>query len=122
MYIGEFCKLTGTSTKTIRFYEQIGLLPKAQRKGRYRVYDSRFVETVRQIRIAQQLGMSLKQICQLCDGANMDFGLPRHVIDNALNNQKEKLKQEQMRIQQQLDEIKQIESQLNCSQCIDFTL
>lgn len=53
MYIGEFAKLTGTTPKTIRFYEYIGLMPEPLRKGKYRVYDHTYIETVKQIKRAQ---------------------------------------------------------------------
>ena len=53
MYIGEFAKLTGTTPKTIRFYESIGLMPEPLRKGKYLVYDHTYIETVKQIKRAQ---------------------------------------------------------------------
>ncbi|MCT7942129.1 MerR family transcriptional regulator [Shewanella holmiensis] len=53
MYIGEFAKLTGTTPKTIRFYESFGLIPEPLRKGKYRVYDHTYIETVKQIKRAQ---------------------------------------------------------------------
>lgn len=38
--IGQLAKLLGTTTKTLRFYEDIGLLKSAQRSGSgYRLYD-----------------------------------------------------------------------------------
>lgn len=37
MYIGKAAKLSGTTIKSIRHYEDIGLLPPAQRQGKYRI-------------------------------------------------------------------------------------
>ncbi|RBL65615.1 MerR family transcriptional regulator, partial [Pseudomonas sp. MWU13-2625] len=38
MYIGQAAQLSGTTVKSIRHYEAIGLLPEAPRQGRYRLY------------------------------------------------------------------------------------
>ena len=39
--IGDVAELTGTTPRTIRYYEEIGLLPSAPERqaGRHRVYD-----------------------------------------------------------------------------------
>jgi MerR family transcriptional regulator, copper efflux regulator len=117
MYIAEFSKLVGTSTKTIRYYEEIGLLPEPFRKGKYRVYDHTYVETVKQIKLAQSLGFSLNKIKALCQGQNIKRGLPKQVIDSALQYQKEKINQQIEELQLQLTKISDIEKQLNCSNC-----
>lgn len=44
MYIGQAAQLSGTTVKSIRHYEAIGLLPEAPRQGRYRLYDAQSVE------------------------------------------------------------------------------
>ena len=36
--IGDLARATGTSTPTVRYYEQIGLLPAPQRRGAQRRY------------------------------------------------------------------------------------
>ncbi|MEO5770880.1 MAG: MerR family DNA-binding transcriptional regulator, partial [Burkholderiaceae bacterium] len=46
--IGELARLLGTTTKTLRFYEQIGLLgPTHRSESSYRLYDSAAVATAR---------------------------------------------------------------------------
>ena len=117
MYIGEFSRRVGTSTKTIRHYEDIGLLPVAKRKGRYRIYDERYIETVRQIRLAQSFGFTLSRIKQLCENQNIEYGLPRHVIELAISQQTQKLQDQIHLCKQQLSDIEQIKKQLNCSDC-----
>jgi len=117
MYIAEFSKLVGTSTKTIRYYEEIGLLPEPHRVGRYRVYDDTYIETVRQIKLAQSLGFSLNKIKMLCQGKNIKRGLPKQVIDSALQYQKEQIHQQLEALQNQLQKINELEKQLNCSDC-----
>ncbi len=44
--IGELAELTGTTPRTIRYYEEIGLLPGAEREqGKHRLYAERDVDT-----------------------------------------------------------------------------
>lgn len=62
MYIGTLAKLTGTTPKAIRLYEQIGLLTPVQRKGSYRIYSEKNVEQVRLIRQAKALGFKLSEL------------------------------------------------------------
>jgi MerR family copper efflux transcriptional regulator len=60
MKIGELAAATGLATSAIRFYEQSGLLPPAQRAGNgYRSYSTEAVERLRYIQLAQALGFTL---------------------------------------------------------------
>jgi MerR family transcriptional regulator, repressor of the yfmOP operon len=62
--IGEVAKLCGVTTRTLRYWEEIGLVaPSAQRYGSERVYAGSEVERVRRIRELQALmGFSLAEI------------------------------------------------------------
>lgn len=63
MKIGQLAERTGLSTKTIRFYEDIGVLPEPERASNgYRSYDPRIEERIRFIRDAQSAGLSLVEI------------------------------------------------------------
>ena len=63
MKIGELAKQAGTSTETIRYYEQVGLLPKAVRsESNYRVYASAHLERMTFIRHCRSLDMTLDEI------------------------------------------------------------
>lgn len=62
MYIGKAAKLSGTTVKTIRHYEDIGLLPTTERKGKYRIYTQEIVDVLRFIKCAQNLGFKLKEL------------------------------------------------------------
>ena len=62
MYIGKAARLSGTTIKSIRHYEDIGLLPLPQREGKYRVYSQQSVELLTFIKCAQQLGFKLKEM------------------------------------------------------------
>lgn len=65
MYIGELAKRTNTTPKAIRHYEKIGLLPVAQRKGKYRIYQEIDIYAVQMIRLAQSVGFGLKELQEI---------------------------------------------------------
>jgi DNA-binding transcriptional MerR regulator len=67
--IGEVAELTGTTPRTIRYYEEIGLLKGAERAhGKHRFYTEGEVERVREIlRLRDLLGLSLDQLSRLLE-------------------------------------------------------
>ncbi|HWC85075.1 MAG TPA: MerR family transcriptional regulator [Solirubrobacteraceae bacterium] len=70
MRIGELAELVGTTARTIRYYEEIGLLPgSAEREqGKHRCYTQADVERVREIvRLRDLLGLSLEQLSRLLE-------------------------------------------------------
>ena len=63
MVIGEAAKASGVSAKMLRYYESIGLIPMAARTdGGYRTYGPNEIETLRFIRRARDLGLSMDRI------------------------------------------------------------
>ena len=66
MNIGQASKASGVSAKMIRYYEQTGLIPKADRKDSgYRDYSPSDVHMLRFIRRARDLGFSVAEINDL---------------------------------------------------------
>jgi DNA-binding transcriptional MerR regulator len=63
MRIGEVADRAGVTTKTIRYYESLGLLAEPERTGSgYRSYDRDALDRLRFIRDAQATGLSLTEI------------------------------------------------------------
>ncbi|HEX6837196.1 MAG TPA: MerR family transcriptional regulator [Polyangia bacterium] len=68
--IGELAELVGTTPRTIRYYEEIGLLPRSAEhvKGKHRVYDAAAVERLRELmRLRDLLGLSLEELRTLVE-------------------------------------------------------
>jgi MerR family transcriptional regulator, repressor of the yfmOP operon len=63
--IGDVARLAGTTTRTIRYYEEMGLLPSAPQRpsGSHRVYTPGDVERLRELmRLKDLLGVSLGEL------------------------------------------------------------
>ena len=66
MNIGQASKASGVSAKMIRYYEQTGLIPAADRKSSgYRDYSDTDIHMLRFIRRARDLGFSVAEISDL---------------------------------------------------------
>ena len=66
MSIGDAASQSGVPRKTIRYYEEIGLIAPAERlENRYRAYDEKDIQTLRFIQRARSLGFSLKEVADL---------------------------------------------------------
>jgi MerR family copper efflux transcriptional regulator len=66
MNIGTAAARAGVPAKTIRYYESIGLIPRATRtNGNYRDYDDNDLQTLRFIQRARRLGFSVKDVSSL---------------------------------------------------------
>jgi DNA-binding transcriptional MerR regulator len=66
--IGELAKLSGTTTKTIRYYERIGLIQPTKRgDNSYRYYSDSQVQQLRFVRRTQALGLTLAEISELME-------------------------------------------------------
>ncbi len=68
--IGELAELTGTTPRTIRYYEEIGLLGCAsdRQQGKHRCYTEADVARVREVvRLRDLLGLTLEQLSQLVE-------------------------------------------------------
>lgn len=68
MNIGEASRASGVSAKMIRYYEQTGLLPPADRtEAGYRIYSDADVHRLRFVRSARDLGFQVAEISSLLE-------------------------------------------------------
>ncbi|WP_017596806.1 MerR family transcriptional regulator [Nocardiopsis lucentensis] len=61
MRIGELAERAGVSTRTLRYYESLGLLPEQRAANGYRVYGDDDLRLVEQIRVLQDFGFGLEE-------------------------------------------------------------
>lgn len=75
LQIGEVARLCGVTPKTIRYYQQTGLLNESVRsEGGYRLYDAADIMRLQQIRRLQSFGLSLKQIKDILGDSTDSIG------------------------------------------------
>ena len=62
--IGEIAERSGVTPRTVRYYEELGLLPRGDREhGKHRVYTEADVERLRELtRLRDLLGLSLEEL------------------------------------------------------------
>ena len=68
--IGEVAKRVGTTPRTIRYYEEIGILPSegGRESGRHRLYGEREVQRLTDaLRLKELLGVSLDELRELLE-------------------------------------------------------
>ncbi len=81
MNIGQASKATGVSAKMIRYYEQTGLIPAADRTSSgYRDYSDKDIHMLRFIRRARDLGFSVAEKMTASESYNTD---DRRFLDQA---------------------------------------
>jgi len=78
--IGEVARLTGTTPRTIRYYEEIGLLPATAGRpsGSHRLYDTDDVERLQEVlRLKDLLGLTLEELAEVATAESARAGLRR---------------------------------------------
>ena len=97
--IKKVTKLTGITVRTMRYYDQIGLLPPADKtEGGHRLYGEEDLKKLQEIQFLKTLGFSLKEIKEILSEGNHDWSV-------GLQNQLEYISKE-------IEKMKEIESTL----------
>lgn len=105
MNISQAAKSAGLSSKTIRFYEQQGIIPPAERAANgYRYYTDRQLEKLRFIKRARSLGFSLEESREL-----LQLSLDPSRTSAAV---KQKAQQHIVQINQQIEQLQQMRDAL----------
>lgn len=67
--ISQVAELTGISTRTLQYYDEIGLLkPSGLTQSGYRIYDDETLQKLQQILFFKELGFKLKEIIAYARG------------------------------------------------------
>jgi DNA-binding transcriptional MerR regulator len=90
MRIGEMADQVGVNPKTVRYYEQIGLIPPAPRtSGGHREYTGTDAARLTFIKTAQRLGLSLEEVAEILrlrERGEPPCGYVRDVISQQLRS------------------------------------
>lgn len=67
--IGEISKLTKLTTRTIRYYEELGLLGIRNNRdqGQFRVFDKADLDRLKKIQMLKDLGLTLEEISKVIE-------------------------------------------------------
>ena len=121
--IGEVARRLGVTTRTIRYYEEIGLLGRGDREaGQHRSYGEQEVDRLRDaLRLKSLLGLSLEELGELLEAeearaarreewehADPDPARRREILDEALTYVERQLG----RVRRRREEIDALESEL----------
>jgi DNA-binding transcriptional MerR regulator len=82
--INKLAKLAGVSTRTLRWYEECGLLsPCRIASNGYRIYGQREVDRLQQILFYRELGVELSEIGKILSGDGFDAlaAMEEHLLD-----------------------------------------
>ena len=94
-YISTLAKQAAVPVKTIRYYEDVGLLPKPSRTASgYRLYESETADRLLFIKKAQNLGLRLdeiKEILELADRGRCPCGHVQTFLKNRLCELQQKI-------------------------------
>ncbi len=97
MYIGEISKKTDTPIKTIRYYEDLGLLQHPKRTvSKYRIYNQKDIEKLIFVKKAKDLGFTLAEIKRVIKrssrGVEATCQLVHEIFENKITEYEQKIK------------------------------
>lgn len=104
MRIGELAALVGISTRAVRHYHRVGLLPEpARRANGYRSYTLRDAVALARVRRLVELGLSLGEVAEVLAGdADRDLGDILRELDADLAAQEAEIRRRRERLGQLL--------------------
>ena len=96
--VGDLAKLTGLTVRTLRFYDQIGLLsPSGQTESGHRLYSESNLSRLHQILSLKELGLSLEEVKSALTGGQIS---PLEIVGLQINQIKEQIKLQQKLLEQ----------------------
>jgi DNA-binding transcriptional MerR regulator len=105
MRIGELAAIAGVSTRTVRHYHRVGLLPEPARQANgYREYGLRDAVELARVRRLTELGLSLDEVRDaLADDAGRDLHEILAELDADLGRQQEAIRRRRARLAELLE-------------------
>jgi MerR family transcriptional regulator, copper efflux regulator len=105
MQIGEIAQAASVTTKTLRYYERLGLLPEPERTAAgYRIYEAATLQRLAFIRAAQALGLTLGEIREILQLRDLGETPCAHVVDL--------IRRRTTELDQRIGELEQLRSEL----------
>lgn len=97
--IGQLAAYAGVTTRAVRHYHQVGLLPEPERDASgYRSYDAPAVVRLIRIRTLAESGVPLARVEQLLNADEVEFALEVAAIDRRLRGEVQELQEHRRRI------------------------
>ncbi|GAB6991016.1 MerR family transcriptional regulator [Paenibacillus pini] len=96
--VGDLAKLTGLTVRTLRYYDQIGLLsPSGQTESGHRLYSESNLSRLHQILSLKELGLSLEEVKSALTCGQIS---PIEIVDLQINQIQEQIKMQQKLLDQ----------------------
>lgn len=116
MHIGELAEKTGLSHRTIRHYDDVGLLPASRTEGGFRVYTATDLERLLVARTLKPLGYSLDEITRALEAIDAVTASPEDdqargrlaTLQEELAERREKLARNLRQADELLDSLRQL--------------
>ena len=115
-------KLAGTTPRTIRYYEELGLLPRVEREqGKHRVYTEADVERVHELKqLRDLLGLSLEELRSMVAAEDVRAQIRRRFAETESPDEQRTLLDEALPhldtqialVRRRLAELRELESEL----------
>lgn len=113
--IGEVAKRADVTIRTVRYYDELGLIKPADRtSGNYRLYSETAITAIKLIKNLKELDFSLDKIHQLFDSLN-SFG---DDAINTLTTTKEILNAEKKKVNEKLEQYKKLRDDIDFSMSV----
>lgn len=115
--IGQLAAMTGITVRTVRYYDELGLLKPARvTEAGHRLYDADSMTTLYRIMALKDIGMSLHEIAELNAGRDVDI---RALLDAHLARLEEEITHRQ-RLMSKLLQVKRVLSDRGIATAEDF--
>ncbi|MWV46268.1 MerR family transcriptional regulator [Paenibacillus sp. HJL G12] len=96
--VGDLAKLTGLTVRTLRYYDQIGLLsPSDQTESGHRLYGESDLSRLHQILSLKELGLSLEEVKSVLNGGQIS---PLEIVGLQIGRIQEQIKLQQRLLEQ----------------------